>query len=145
MRLMFFVSIFFVSYFLKSIPKFMRLMFFVSIFFVSYFLKSYFQKIYFQKMRLLMIMYTLITWSSQVHNFHVAVRLTKTHLPAWSIFCTYFFYFIFLENNVSQILRNVKCNISGGIQGVPQKCTLFLYYLYLQLKLRYFKSVYFIL
>ena len=35
--------------------------------------------------------------------------------------------------------------VAAAIQGVPQKCTLFLYYLYLQLKLRYFKSVYFIL
>ena len=54
------------------------------------------------------------------------------------------------------IVANNNCEGSGCvcvlcmyiyiyIQGVPQKCILFLYYLYLQLKLRYFKSVYFIL
>ena len=44
----------------------------------------------------------------------------------------------------SAVPVTVWCN-GLPIQGVPQKCTLFLYYLYLQLKLRYFKSVYFIL
>ena len=39
--------------------------------------------------------------------------------------------------------RNEEVHRRAVIQGVPQKCTLFLYYLYLQLKLRYFKSVLF--
>ena len=42
-------------------------------------------------------------------------------------------------------IYNYNINIIIIIQGVPQKCTLFLYYLYLQLKLRYFKSIYFML
>ena len=44
-----------------------------------------------------------------------------------------------------RVLSAKHDTVESAIQGVPQKCTLFLYYLYLQLKLRYFKSVYFIL
>ena len=90
--------------------------------------------------------YTIAALHGESSDSHVVLLYSSIVNCFLSVFTLEELIQLYLEFLIS--CYNSKHSITVhrlSIQGVPQKCTLCLYYLYLQLKLRYFKSVYFIL